>query len=254
MKIQKYIKDKQNKYKVVIDDEEYILYDDVIIKYNLLLTKEIDDSLFKEIILFNDELKSYYDSIKYINKRLRSELEIREYLAKKGLTEAVINKTIKRLKSTKFINDDNYLNAYFKDQINLTNSGPKKIKASLLKLGLNEEAIEEKISSIDKDIWNQKIDKYIDKKISVNHTSSCNMLKIKITNDLINLGFDKEDIVSIINKKDINDSNILKNEYEKAKRKFEKKYEGYELDNKIKNYLFRKGFHISDLKELNDEE
>lgn len=254
MKIQKYIKDKQNKYKVVIDDEEYILYDDVIIKYNLLLTKEIDDSLFKEIILFNDELKSYYDSIKYINKRLRSELEIREYLAKKGLTEEVINKTIKRLKSTKFINDDNYLNAYFKDQINLTNNGPKKIKASLLKLGLNEETIEEKISSIDKDIWNQKIDKYIDKKISVNHTSSCNMLKIKITNDLINLGFDKEDIVSIINKKDINDSNILKNEYEKAKRKFEKKYEGYELDNKIKNYLFRKGFHISNLKELNDEE
>ncbi len=49
MKIQKYIKDRQNKYKVVIDDEEYILYDDVIVKYNLLLKSEIDNSSFEEI-------------------------------------------------------------------------------------------------------------------------------------------------------------------------------------------------------------
>lgn len=83
MKIQKYIKDKQNKYKVVIDDEDYILYDDVIIKYNLLLTSEISESEFKEIISYNDELKSYYDSIKYINRRLRSEKEMRDYLEKR---------------------------------------------------------------------------------------------------------------------------------------------------------------------------
>lgn len=83
MKIQKYIKDRQNKYKVVIDDEEYILYDDVIVKYNLLLKSEIDNSSFEEIKTYNDELKSYYDSIKYISRRLRSEKEIYEYLEKK---------------------------------------------------------------------------------------------------------------------------------------------------------------------------
>ena len=73
MKIQKYVKDKQNKYKVIIDDEEYILYDDVIIKYNLLAKSDIDAISLREIITFNDELKSYYESIKYINKKLRSE-------------------------------------------------------------------------------------------------------------------------------------------------------------------------------------
>ena len=86
MKIQKYIKDRQNKYKVVIDDEEYILYDDVIVKYNLLLKSEIDNSSFEEIKTYNDELKSYYDSIKYISRRLRSEKEIYEYLEKKRNT------------------------------------------------------------------------------------------------------------------------------------------------------------------------
>lgn len=254
MKIQKYIKDKQNKYKVVIDDEEYILYDDVIIKYNLLLTSEINESLFKEIISYNDELKSYYDSIKYINRRLRSEKEMRDYLEKKGISKNIIDKTIKRLKDTKFINDEIYLNAYFKDQINLTNNGPKKIEVNLLKLGISESVIKEKLSTIPDTIWNDKIDKYIDKKIKTNHTSSSNMLKVKIINDLINLGFNREDIVSIINAKQIEDTDVLKNEYEKAKRKYSKKYVGYELENKIKTTLYRKGFHGCNLKELEDEE
>lgn len=254
MKIQKYIKDKQNKYKVVIDDEEYTLYDDVIIKYNLLLTSELSRKQFDEILDYNDELKSYYDSIKYINRRLRSEKEIREYLEKKEVSKSVIEKTVERLRKSKFINDEIYLSAYFKDQINLTNNGPKKIWTNLVKLGIPEEEIKEKIESIDKSIWYEKIDKYIDKKIKNNHNTSSNMLKIKINNDLINLGYDREDIAEILNKKDIVDDDALKHEYNRAKRKYSTKFEGYELESKIKSYLFRKGFYVSDLKELDDEE
>ena len=43
MKIIKYTKMKSNKYKVKIDDIEVKLYDDVIVKYQLLRKKEITD-------------------------------------------------------------------------------------------------------------------------------------------------------------------------------------------------------------------
>ena len=99
-----------------------------------------------------------------------------------------------------------------------------------------------------------KLEKYIDKKIKTNHTSSSNMLKIKITNDLINLGFMKEDIISILNKKDLNDEFALKKEYIKSKRLLSSKYEGTTLENKIRERLFRKGFYVFDIKELDDEE
>ena len=79
MEIKKYKKDKNNTYKVYIDDEVVALYDDVIIKYNLLLKKEIDKDKFIEITEYNDFLNGYYKSIKYINKKLRTELEIRKY-------------------------------------------------------------------------------------------------------------------------------------------------------------------------------
>ncbi len=254
MKIEKYVKDKQNKYKVTIDGEEYTLYDDVIVKYALLMKGDIDKHLFDEIIKVNDELKSYYDSIKYITKKLRSEKEIYEFLKKKEIDEDIIKKTIKRLKDNNFLNEDIYLKSYINDQINLSNNGPQKIKNNLLKLGLSEEDITEHLNRIDKGIWESKIDNYVAKKIKANHTSSAYMLKVKIQNDLINLGYDKELVLSVISKYDIIDNDILKKEMEKARRELSRKYSGYELEQKIKARLYRKGFNISLIEESSYEE
>lgn len=242
MKIQKYSKGKSNQYKVTIDDIEYALYDDVIIKFGLLLKKDIDASELKDIIKYNDELDSYYLSIKYITKKLRSEKEIYEYLKKKEISENIIQNTIIKLRENKFLNDDLYLKAYINDQINLSNNGPLKISKNLLSLGLDETLINNSLSTIEESTWEEKIDKYVNKKISTNHNSSVKMLKIKIINDLINLGYEKEMITSIINRYDIDDHDAYKKEYEKAKRQLEKKYEGYELERKIREKLYRKGF------------
>ena len=44
MKIKKISKKKNNLYEITLDNKETInLYDDIILKYNLLLTKEIND-------------------------------------------------------------------------------------------------------------------------------------------------------------------------------------------------------------------
>lgn len=244
MKIQKYSKCKSNKYKVLIDDCEYTFYDDIIIKYNFLMKKEIDPLLFSEAIKENNELDSYYLSIKYITKKMRSEKEIEEYLKKKNLSSKIIEKTIKRLKKNNFLNDDLYLKAYINDQINLTNNGPLKIVKNLISLGLEEEKIREFLNNIDGNIWQNKIDKYINKKVSLNSSNSSKMFKLKIMNDLINLGYDKEIVVNVLNNYEIDDNAILKKEYEKAKKQLSKKYSGYELEKKIKERLYRKGFYI----------
>ena len=46
-----------------------------------------------------------------------------------------------------------------------------------------------------------------------------------------------------------NDTDIIKKEKEKAYNKYSKKYSGYELDLKVKSYLYRKGFNIGDMYE-----
>lgn len=247
MKIKKYKKDKSNKYKVLIDDKEIVLYDDIIIKYNLLMKSEIDVSTYNEMIKENSLLLGYYEAIKYITKKMRSKKEIEEYLIKKGLNSKEVKETIKKLEDNKFINEDIYLKAYINDQINLTNNGVNKIKKNLLKLGLDNNKIDDYLSKIDECIFLDKIDKYIEKKIKFNKNTSSYMLKNKIIIDLINLGFNKEDIISELNKFEIDDKEAYNHEYEKIKKSLEKKYSGDELKFKIKEKLYKKGFRYNEI-------
>ena len=246
MKIEKFIKDNGNKYKVIIDDDTYKLYDDTIIKYNLLSKKDINKKELDEILLYNDELLSYYESIKYITRKLRSEKEIREYLKKKDIDSNTINKTVKKLYDNNFLNQEIYLKSYINDKLNLSNDGPLKIKRDLLKLGLKEEDIDEHINLISNDIWLDRIDTIISKRIKGNTKYSSYMLRNKTLLYVSNLGYYKDDIVSILNRYDIIDKDIFLKEKEKAIKELSKKYSGYELDQKVRMRLYRKGFKGSE--------
>ncbi|NLA32760.1 MAG: hypothetical protein GX864_02320, partial [Mollicutes bacterium] len=94
MRIDSYKKLRNGLYEVAIDAKKYKIYDEIILKYNLLLSKEIDDKTLDQVLSANEEYKSYHDSLKYINIKLRTEKEIRQYLKKKEYNEKIISKTI----------------------------------------------------------------------------------------------------------------------------------------------------------------
>ena len=137
MKIGKYKKLKGNKYSVLIDDITVKLYDDVIVKYELLRLKEIDDKLFKEITEYNDRLEAYYKSLKYITKKLRTEKEIYKYLDK-DYSKEIILETIDKLKRMGYLNKELYLKSYLSDQVHMSLNGPNKIEKDLVSLGYDE--------------------------------------------------------------------------------------------------------------------
>jgi len=140
MEIVKFKKNKDNTFMVIFDNDLSLkLYDDVIVKYNLLSNKILDDKLLSEITEYNAYLIGYYKSIKYIMKKLRSEKEVRTFLEKMDIKKSDIDKIILKLRKDGYINESNYLKAYINDQINLTLNGPDKIKDSLKKLGFTHE-------------------------------------------------------------------------------------------------------------------
>ena len=249
MKINKFIKDKNNKYKIIIDDEEYKLYEDTIIDYNLLTKKDITQKELNDILVADSKLTAYYDSIKYINIRIRSEKEIREYLKKKDISNDVIDKTVNLLYENNFLNEELYLKSYINDKINLSSDGPLKIKRDLINLGLNSNDIDDYLDNIDNNIWLDRIDNIVSKKINSNSKYSSYNLKAKLLLYLTNLGYNKEDVSSIISKYDIIDNGIYQKERDKAIKELSKKYSGYELEQKVKMRLYRKGFRGSDMYE-----
>ena len=251
MKIIKFKKDKGNKYKIYLDNDLIIdLYDDVIIKYNLISNKNINNKLFEEITTYNTFLDGYYKAIKIINKRLRTKKEIENYLTKQNIKKEEINKIINLLEKDNYLNQDLYIKSYISDQYNLTLNGPIKIKKDLNNLGINKD-IDNYLNKYD---WNVKIDKIINKKIKFNNKLSNNALKNKIINDIINLGYEKEIIEKKLETIELNDNDILIKELNKIKNKYEKKYKDNELKYKVINYLYRKGFNIEDIKRYYENE
>lgn len=247
MKIGKYTKLKDNRYSIKIDDLTIKLYDDVIVKFELLRLKEIDESLFKEITEYNDKLEAYYKSLKYITRKLRTEKEIYKYL-EKDYDKEVILETIDRLKKMGYLNKEVYLKSYITDQLNMYLVGPNRIRKDLVSLGYKEEEFNQMIDDIDDDIWFQKIEKLVKKKIASNRNLGNSKLKEKISFDLSNLGFYKWMIEEVIHNSEFKDnSSILEKEYNKFYNKLSKKFDGSTLDYQVRIKLIQKGFSSSEI-------
>ena len=81
MEIKEYKKLKSNVYEIKFKSGEAVkLYDEVILNYNLLITKNISNKEYEEIIKYNKSLDAYYLSLKYISKKLRCEKEIEKFI------------------------------------------------------------------------------------------------------------------------------------------------------------------------------
>ncbi len=222
MKIVKFQKLKNNQYKLVLDNDLTItLYDDVILAFNLLIDKELNHEKINEITAYNDELKGYYMAVKYITKKLRSEVEIKKYLEKINFEEKIINKTIIKLKKDHIIDDLLFTKSYINDQHNFTLKGPYRIKRELESLGINEDIINTCLD-FSNPLYIDHIKKVAAKRINSNHKYSKVMLMQKIKEDLFNLGFEVNDFQA----DDLlipSDLEILKKEYLKAQKKYDTK-------------------------------
>ena len=66
MKIIKYTKKNKNTYEITLENKEIItIYDELILKYDLLITKELDDYTKKLILEENTYYEAYYKALKY---------------------------------------------------------------------------------------------------------------------------------------------------------------------------------------------
>ena len=199
MKIVKYTRLASGKYKVLFDNKkELILYENVIIDTNLLYKKEITSEEYNNLVNLNNYQDIYNKVIKYIGIRLRSKKEITDYLKKMDLSIEVIDDILNKLITNKYIDDERFSQAYIKDKYNFSNNGPYKIINELVKLGIDKDMAYTYTFDI---ITNEeeKINKLINKYVKSDKKHDWYYLRNKIYNNLINLGYSKEIVISILN-------------------------------------------------------
>jgi regulatory protein len=243
----------QNRYNIFMDygkGEEFAFSvdEDVLLKHQLKKGLELDEFSLMEIRYHDDIQKAYNTAISYLASRIRSEKEIRDHLLKKEMEEPVVQEVIHKLTDQKYINDMEYAQAYVRTQINTTDKGPCLIQTELKERGINPAFIEKALETFTFELQVEKAGMISKKFIQKNAKDSIRILKQKLENLLIRKGYSFE--IANVAVSDIHiDKHVeaeleaLRIQAEKAQKKYGK-YTGFEYDQKMKQFLFRKGFSV----------
>ena len=235
-------------YELLMDNgNTYSFYEEVILKYELLLSKEIDNKQLPILIKENKKYECYYKALARLNRKAEAKNSLVRYLLGKEYNDEDIEFTIEKLEKQGYLNDSNYASSYVNNKVLTTSWGKGKIKKQLLQKGVSEEDSINALELYSKDIELEKLVKRINKKISSNHDKSNKMLKLKLERDLIGEGFSKELINKALSEAEFNnDREIAKRIYERLVAKLGRKYDGKELEYKVKQKMILLGFDVND--------
>jgi regulatory protein len=247
-------KNKQ-RYNIFIDEgkgEEYAFSVDesVLIKYQLKKGLELDELFLTEIHYEDDISKAYQLALRHLERKMRSESEIRKYLSEKEVDAPIIQEVIIRLYEYKFLNDIEYAHAYVRTQMNTSGKGTVLIRRELKEKGINDKHIEKALLEYSFDLQLENAQQLCVKMVQKNQKDSEKMLMQKIEQMLIRKGFSQtvisEAVTSVKSDQDKDDMQALRIQGEKIHRKYSA-YTGFEYTQKMKQALYRKGFSLEQI-------
>ena len=256
MEIVNFKKTKANIYEITIKDGtskmQYEIYDDIILKNDLLIDKKLTKTKLNNILKENEIITCYYEALKYLSRKMRTKKEIRTFLKRKDYSDYSIEKSIDRLVKEGYLDELKYVSSYINDSLILTLDGPLKIKSSLLNLGIKEKTIDDELSKIDTSIFKEKLIKIIEKKKKTNKYSNI-IFKAKLKSYLTMNGYEDDMIMSVLDSIRIDSSEIFEKEANKIWNVLSKKYQNKELKVRFKNKMYTKGFSIDEINKYIDK-
>ena len=142
-------------------------------------------------------------AMKLISLRKRSAFEIKERLRKKKFEEDVIEEVLQELKNYKYLNDEEFAEAYINDRINFNPRGRFLIKKELNERGIAENIIERKMEELlseEKEVESAK--KMAEKKLrTINNKTDKIKVDQKIRSYLQSKGY-SFDIINLVVKQE----------------------------------------------------
>ena len=248
MKITK-IEKKKRLYLLELDDSERLyVTEDTIVKFFLSKDKNISEEELEEIRSFAQFSYGKNLALYHLSFKARTVKEVRDYLTKQEIEEDIIPQIISNLKADRWLNDARYARLYIEGNINSGNKGPLVLQQKLMLKGISKDICQEILADLDFSEMAERVAGKLLRKYEgkLPHKALLN----KLTQSLMTKGFDYRTASSAIDHLDIEkdeeeDYELILAELEKLERKYARKYEGYELKQRIKQALMRKGHDFS---------
>ena len=250
-------KQKSTKYKVITDDLDYTVSEDMIIKHQLFKDKIFTENEFKQVIEDILEDKYFNKVLNLLSYSSKSEYEIityihtNEFKNKEFLKENQINNIINKLKQLGYINDEllcvNVIDYYIRN-----NKGPLFIKQKLKEKKIEDNIINDKLLCYDSSLEEEIIVKLLSKENNKNYTLK--KFKNTLANKLIRNGFNSSLVFKLIEKQvyEDNSNQLIEKDFLKVYNKVIKKDNKTDGEKKqlIINSLLSKGYEYQLIKDI----
>lgn len=246
MEIRRFRKLKNGMYQLDLVDSKFLLHEDLILKYELLLKKEVSDSEKEFLMKENLKYEAMEFALRDIERRLKTKLEISDNLKKKGYSSNVIEFVLLELESRGYLNEEFYVECFIHDKLLFSSDGPLKIENDLRLKGISSSVIASKIGVFTESEEMERVTKIVHKLAIKNRASRISFLK-KAKYHLERLGYHVFAIDSVLSSVELDDQKeeeLFQKEYQKIYNKLSKKYEGAELEWKVKQKMYQKGFKM----------
>lgn len=238
---------RKGRYNVYINDMfAFGVDEEVLLRFELKKGLHVTPELQKEIEAEDTFAKAYSKTLNYLSHSLRTEKQIRDYLIKNEI-DIYTDRIIGTLKEIKLIDDLIYSESYVRTMANVNQKGPRNIEQDLKQRGVSEHTIMDALMEYPEE---QQLENAIDlaekKWMKTKNSSTFESIQ-KVKQYLVNKGYNFEQadqaISTIDTEKDQDEEyRSLEKQAEKAYKRYARKYEGYELNQRLRAFLYSKGF------------
>ncbi len=250
MKITK-LEKKKRLYLMELDGQQtsYIT-EDTIVRFMLSKDKVVSK---EELIEIQDFAQFSYGknlALYHLSFKARTEKEVREYLKKYELDEKITSQVIANLKEDNWINDRQYAYSIINANQLSGDKGPYVLAQKLSQKGLAKSTIEDVLKDFDFTEVAQRVAEKLLKKYTGKLPARA--LQDKIIQNLTNKGFSYPDAKNAFDSLDSQvdqetTQELIFKELDKQYTKYARKYESYELKQRLTQVLARKGYDFSDI-------
>lgn len=245
MKITK-IEKKKRLYLLEIDDAEQLyVTEDTIVRFMLTKQMVIDEELLEAIKEFAQFSHGKNLALYYLSFKARTTKEVKDYLIKSDIDEKYLPSLIEQLTQEKWLDDERYARQIFEQNSLSGDKGEHLLRQKLLQKGISKAILDQVSQDYDLAPIALKVAEklYRQYQTKLSHQS----LVTKLIQSLVSKGFSYEQAQSAITqlsmeKDDETENELLQKEFDKQYRKYSRKYDGYELQQRLTQALARKGF------------
>ena len=224
--------------------------EDTIVRFMLSRDKVISKEELTEIQDFSQFSYGKNLALYHLSFKARTEKEVREYLDKYDIEDTIASQVIANLKEDNWINDHQYAYSIINANQLSGDKGPYLLTQKLTQKGIAKSTIEEVLKDFDFSEVAQRVAEKLLKKYTGKLPARA--LQDKIIQNLTNKGFSYSDAKSAFDDLDSQvdqetTQELIFKELDKQYAKYARKYEGYELKQRLTQVLARKGYDFSDI-------